>query len=63
VGTRSFVETVKEFLGMRAKGWDVVEGGEGYQLREAAAHYKALFGDENEDIGLENAYSWDLDAE
>jgi hypothetical protein len=63
VGTRSFVETVKEFLGIRGKGWDGVEGGQGYQLREAAADYEPLFGDENEDIDLENAYSWDLDAE
>jgi len=42
---------------------DVVEGGQGYQLREAAADYKPLFEDENEDIGLENVYDWDLNAE
>jgi hypothetical protein len=28
-----------------------------------AAHYKAPFGVEKEDIGLENAYSWDLSPE
>lgn len=54
---------MKEFLGIRAKGRDVVEGGQGYQLREAAADYNPLFGDENEDIGVENAYFWDLNAE
>ena len=63
VGSRSFVQTVKEFLGIRAKGRDVVEGGQGYQLREAAADYKPPFEDENEDIGMENAYFWDLNAE
>jgi hypothetical protein len=63
VGGRSFIQTVKEFLGIRAKGRDVVEGGQGYQLREAAADYKRLFENENEDIGVENAYFWDLNAE
>jgi putative transposase len=62
VGSRSFVEMVKQFLGIRAKGRDVVEGGQGYQLREAAADYKPLLEDENEDIGLENAYGWDLNG-
>jgi hypothetical protein len=38
-------------LGFRAKGRDVIESGEGYQLRESpAAPYKALFEAENEDI-------------
>jgi hypothetical protein len=35
---------------------------QGYQLREAAADYKPLLEDENEDIGLENAYYWDLNG-
>jgi len=46
-----------------SKGSDVIEGGAGYNLREEAADYKALFEAENEDIGLENAYLWDLNAE
>jgi putative transposase len=62
VGSRSFVETVKEFLGIRAKGRDVVEGGQGYQLREAAADYKPLLEGKNEDIGFENAYFWNLNG-
>jgi len=32
VGSRSFVENVKALLGFQAKGRDVIEGGEGYQL-------------------------------
>ena len=63
VGSQSFVETVKALLGFRAKGRDVVEGSQGYQLREAAADYKPIFEDENKDIGLENAYLWNLNAE
>jgi hypothetical protein len=55
-------QRVKQFLGIRAKGRDVVEGGQGYQLREGAADYKPLLEDENEDIGLENAYVWDLNG-
>jgi hypothetical protein len=32
-------------------------------LRQVGAHYMAPFGVEKEDIGLENAYSWDLSPE
>ena len=42
---------------------NAVEGGQGYQLREAAADYKLLFGDENGGIGIQNAYLWNLKAE
>jgi len=63
VGSQSFVERVKEFLGIRAKGRDVIGAQEGYQLREAAADYKALFEVKNEDIGLENGFFWDLNTE
>jgi len=34
-----------------------------YPTREAAADYKPLLEDENEDIGLEKAYFWNLNAE
>ena len=63
VGSRSFVENVKALLGFRAKGRDVIEGSEGYQFREGAAHYKALFEVENDDIGLENIFLWDVNNE
>ncbi len=59
VGSQSFVEKVKGLLGFRAKGRDVIGGKEGYQLREEPGHYKALFGAENDHIGLENAYFWE----
>jgi hypothetical protein len=50
-------------LGFRAKGRDVVEGGEGYQLREDSASYNALFGAEKGDISPENTYFWDVKPE
>ena len=54
---------MKALLGFRAKGRDVIEGNAGYQLREDAAHYKALFEVENNDIDLENTYFRDVKAE
>ena len=44
------IESVKASLGFRAKGRDVIQSGEGYQLREIPAPYKVLFEAENEDI-------------
>ena len=58
VGSRDFVENLKARLTYRAKGRDVIEAGEGYQLRENLSTYKALFGVENEDIDVKNTYFW-----
>ena len=63
VGSKSFIESVKASLGFRARGRAVIESGEGYQLRESPASYKAFFEAENEDIGLENTRFWDVKAE
>ena len=63
VGSKAFVEDVKARLRFRAKGRDVVEVGEGYQLRESFSSYKALLGVENEDIDLKNTYFWDVKSE
>ena len=63
VGSRAFVENVKSLLGFRAKGRDVIEGNEGYQLREGSVPYRALFGGGNNDIGLENTYYWGANNE
>jgi len=57
------IENAKAFLGFRAIGRDVIEGCEGYQLREGAAHYRAFFEAENEDIGPGNTYLWDIKDE
>jgi hypothetical protein len=63
VGSRPFVEKVKALLGFRAKGRDIIEGTEGYQVREGPATYNALFGAEKRDIRPQNAYFWDIKAE
>ncbi len=63
VGSQSFIESVKASLGFRAKERDAIESGEGYQLRERPAPYKALFEAENEDIDLEKAYFWNVKDE
>jgi putative transposase len=60
VGDRPFIEKVKALLGFRAKGRKVREGGEGYQLREGAVQYKALFRAEKDNIDPENTRFWDL---
>ena len=63
VGSKSFIESVKASLAFRAKGRDVIQSGEGYQLRESPARYKAFFEAENVDIGLENTRFWDVKDE
>ena len=63
VGSRPFIEKVKALLGYRAKGRDIIEGTEGYQVREGPAAYNDLFGAGKMDIGPQNAYFWDIKAE
>jgi len=60
VGTQEFVENIKQKLGFKAKGRKVVETEKVYQLREPQVSYPANFGLENDDIGAENTYFWDL---
>jgi len=54
---------LKALFGLKAKGRNVIEGGERYQLREGAVHYKALFGTEKDDIAPENTCFWDVNTE
>jgi len=63
VGSKSFIESVKASLGFRVKERDVIQSGEGYQLRESPAAYKVLFEAENEDIDPENTLFWDVKDE
>ena len=60
VGSKSFIENVKACLGFRAKERDVIEGGEGYQLRESPTYYKSLFEAEKDNIGIETLPSGTL---
>jgi hypothetical protein len=54
---------VRQSLGFRAKGREIIESGDGYQLRESTATYKALFEAEKEDIDIENTFFWDVKVE
>jgi len=63
IGSKGFVEHVKSVLGALAKGRKSREAGEGYQLREPSTPYGEYFGVKNEDIGVDNAYLWNINLE
>ena len=50
----------KGSLRFKAKVRNIIEGGEGYQLREGGVRYKAPFKAEKDDIGLENIFLGDV---
>ena len=62
-GSNTFVEKVKGLLGFRAMGRDVKESGGGYQLREGAVSYNALFEPKKRDIGPKTTNFWDINYE
>jgi len=47
-------------LGIRTKGLKVVEAGLVYQLREPQVSYLNDFGLENDAVGAENTYFWNV---
>jgi len=47
-------------IGFRAKGREVTEAGEGFQLREEPADYTAFFQAQNDDMGPKNTFFWIL---
>ncbi len=62
VGSKSFVEIIKEKLGIRAKGRKV-EGTRGmYHLREAQAAYNSNFSPENGVLSAKNTYFWSVNT-
>jgi hypothetical protein len=60
VGSKFFIASVKASLGFGARGRDVIESDEGYQLRESPAPHMAFFEAENEDIAPKNTVFWDV---
>lgn len=60
VGSKSFVDMVKEKLGIRAKGRKILENGGGFQLREDMGTDIANFDSKKDDIGAQNTYYWDI---
>ena len=57
------MEKVKATLGFRAKGRDIIEGTEGFQVREGDATYNAFFDAEKSIIDHQNTFSWNLKNE
>lgn len=58
VGSELFVTATKEKLGIKGKGREVIGGDGSYELRESAAPYRAIFGNENGGLRLQNEYFW-----
>lgn len=62
VRSRPLVERVKELLGFRAKGREVAEGAEGYQLRDPLPRYGDTFDIKNDDMGPENTFPLSINS-
>jgi hypothetical protein len=62
VGSKEFVEDIKDKLGIRAKGRKVVESGGGYHLRETQAAYMSNFTPENSVLRAKNTYVWEVNS-
>ena len=56
VGNMRFIGTVREKLGIRASGRDIIESGGSHELREPGVSYLVDFGPKNDDVGAENGY-------
>jgi REP element-mobilizing transposase RayT len=62
VGSKSFVESIKEKLGIRAKGRKVADSKDLYHLREAQAAYNSNFTPENDVLSAKNTYFWSVNS-
>lgn len=61
VGNERFTATIKETLGIRAKGRTITASrDDAYQLREPASDYSDDFTLEKEHIGGQNSHLWDI---
>ena len=58
VGSKSFVENIKEKLGIRANGRKVGKSGELYHLREAQVPYNSDFTPANSELRAKNTCFW-----
>jgi putative transposase len=60
VGSKSFTEKIKEKMGIKAKGRQIIEthDDEAFQLRETSVSYSAVFNSRKEDVEQKNTYFW-----
>ncbi len=63
MGSKKFVETIKENLGLRAKGRKILENDGGFQLREEVSTYLANSHTINGNIEVQNGYLWNVNDE
>jgi putative transposase len=59
VGGEGFVSAMKEKLGVKVKGREVIGGGDSYELRESPVAYEAILRPENGGLRHQNTYFWD----
>ena len=60
IGSKSFIEAIKEKLGILAKGLRIIEKEGEIQLREEMGTYNAVFDSKKEETGAKNAYLWNV---
>lgn len=60
VGSKRYIETIKDTLGIRAKGRKIIANDGHFQLREKMKTYQTNFDGENGNIDIKNAYKWDI---
>lgn len=60
VGSKHFVEGIKQKLGNRAKGRKVGESRDLYHLRETPVAYNSNFDPENDVLKVKNTYFWNV---
>jgi putative transposase len=60
VGNKQFISTVREELGIRTAGRDIIKSGSSYELREPDVSYSYDFGVKNGNLSPENTYFWDF---
>ena len=60
VGHIKFIGKVREKLGIRASGRNIIESGASHELREPGVSYSYDFGVKNGTLSPENTYFWDI---
>ncbi|MBN1930263.1 MAG: transposase [Desulfobacterales bacterium] len=60
VGSKSFVEGIKEKLGILVKGRKLIGSNDLYQLRELRAVYNSNFASKNIALSTDNKYFWNV---
>ena len=62
VGSKNFVEGIKEKLGIQAKGRKVEGSRDLYHLRESQTAYNSNFTPENSALSAKNTYFWNVNS-